>query len=103
MMKLYAISLLIAVFVAACDGGVSSSGVGGAGGAATSGSSTTSASSTASASSTGAGGGLPAGKCRSIADCKSGEFCSVINLPPLCGGQCDNTFNNDCQSDTDCA
>src|SRR5262245_47918844 len=93
-MKLHGVSILIAIYTAACGSSGSSSGAGGAGASGSVASSGTLACS---------GGALPAGKCRSNTDCQNGDYCGVLNLPPFCGGQCDDNFTSDCQSDADCA
>lgn len=50
---------------------------------------------------TGGAGGAMAG-CRTGMDCGAGNFCSAYTLAPLCMGQEDMNFSNNCAMDSDC-
>jgi len=75
----------------ASSGSSSNTGGGGAGGEGTGGM----------GGSGGGTGGAMAG-CSKPSDCLTGYFCATYTLAPLCNGQPDTSFNNDCTMDSDC-
>src|SRR5262245_22712098 len=51
---------------------------------------------------TGGTGGSAPGTCHTGADCDGFAFCAAYTLAPLCNGQPDFTFDENCATDADC-